>query len=97
MSFLDEMEAAWDGTVADIDIEFLHDFRVAVRRSRSAVKLLGDVLPTDLVAWVTPQLKWLGDLTTPSRDLDVLLQELPSLTGCLTSGRPEDVEPLVLT
>ena len=81
LSFLDEMEAAWDGTVTDIDIEFLHDFRVAVRRSRSAVKLLGDVLPPALVAWVTPQLKWLGDLTTPSRDLDVLLQELPSLTG----------------
>jgi CHAD domain-containing protein len=96
VSFLDEMEAAWDGTVTDIDIEFLHDFRVAVRRSRSAVKLLGDVLPSALVAWVTPQLKWLGDLTTPSRDLDVLLQELPSLSGCLSSGRPEDVEPLVL-
>ncbi len=96
VSFLDEMEAAWEGTVEDLDIEFLHEFRVAVRRSRSTVKLLGDVLPPDLVAWVTPQLKWLGDLTTPSRDLDVLLQELPSLTGCLTSGRPEDVEPLVL-
>ena len=96
LSFLDELEAAWDGTVADIDIEFLHDFRVAVRRSRSAVKLLGDVLPPALVAWVTPQLKWLGDLTTPSRDLDVLLQELPSLTAGLTSGRPEDMEPLAL-
>lgn len=96
VSFLDEIEVAWDGTVTDIDIEFLHEFRVAVRRSRSAVKLLGDVLPPALVAWVTPQLKWLGDLTTPSRDLDVLLQELPSLTGRLTSGRPEDVEPLVL-
>ena len=50
VSFLDELEAAWDGTVTDIDIEFLHDFRVAVRRSRSAVKLLGDVLPPALVA-----------------------------------------------
>ena len=96
VSFLDEVEAAWDGTVTDIDIEFLHDFRVAVRRSRSAVKLLGDVLPPALVAWVIPQLKWLGDLTTPARDLDVLLHELPSLTRGLTSGRPEDVEPLVL-
>jgi CHAD domain-containing protein len=96
VSFLDEIEAAWEGTVADIDIEFLHDFRVAVRRSRSAVKLLGDVLPPVLVAWVAPQLKWLGDLTTPLRDLDVLLQDLPSLTGCLTSGQPEDMEPLVL-
>jgi CHAD domain-containing protein len=96
LSFLGELEAAVDGTVSDVDIEFLHDLRVAVRRSRSAVKLLGDVLPPALVAWVTPQLKLLGDLTSPSRDLDVLLQELPSLTAGLTSGRGEDVEPLVL-
>ena len=95
LSFLDEMEAAWDGTVTDVDIEFLHEFRVAVRRSRSAVKLLGDVLPPALVVWVTPQLRWLGDLTTPSRDLDVYLQEIPSLTARLISGRPEDLEPLV--
>jgi len=94
VSFLDEMEAAWGGTVKDVDIEFLHDFRVAVRRSRSAVKLLGDVLPPALVAWGTPQLKWLGDLTTPSRDLDVLLQQLPSLTGGLSGARPEDIESL---
>jgi CHAD domain-containing protein len=95
-SFLGELEAALDGTVTDIDIEFLHDFRVAVRRSRAAVKLLGDVLPPALVAWVTPQLKWLGDLTTPSRDLDVLLHELPTLTARLTSGRADDLEPLML-
>jgi CHAD domain-containing protein len=96
LSFLGELEGAVEGTVGDVDIEFLHDLRVAVRRSRSAVKQLGDVLPPALVAWVTPQLKLLGDLTTPSRDLDVLLQELPSLTGALARGRREDVEPLVL-
>jgi CHAD domain-containing protein len=96
LSLLGELEAAWDGTVADIDIEFLHDFRVAVRRSRSTVKLLGDALPPALLAWVRPQLKWLGDLTTPSRDLDVLLQELPALTARLTTGRPEDMQPLLL-
>lgn len=96
LSFLGQLEAAVDGTVSDVDIEFLHDLRVAVRRSRSAVKLLGDVLPPGLVAWATPQLKFLGDLTTPTRDLDVLLQELPSLTAGLTGDRREDVEPLVL-
>jgi CHAD domain-containing protein len=95
LSFLGELEATVDGTVGDVDTEFLHDLRIAVRRSRSTVKLLGDVLPPALVAWVTPQLKMLGDLTTPSRDLDVLLEELPSLTAGLTSGRPEDIEPLV--
>ena len=96
LSFLGELEAAVDGTVDDVDIEFLHDLRVAVRRSRSAVKLLGDVLPPALVAWVTPELKLLGDLTTPSRDLDVLLQELPAMSAGLTSGRRADLAPLVL-
>lgn len=96
VSFLGELEAAVDGTVGDVDIEFLHDLRIAVRRSRSTVKLLGDVLPPALVAWVTPQLKLLGDLTTPSRDLDVLLEELPSLTAGLAGGRPQDIEPLFL-
>jgi CHAD domain-containing protein len=96
LSFLGELEAAVDGTVDDVDIEFLHDLRVAVRRSRSAVKLLGDVLPPALVAWATPQLKLLGDLTTPSRDLDVLLQQLPALSAGLAGGRGEDVEPLVV-
>ena len=86
LSFLGELEAAVDGTVGDVDIEFLHDLRVAVRRSRSAVKLLGDVLPPALVAWVTPELKYLGDLTTPSRDLDVLAQELPALTAGLPAA-----------
>jgi CHAD domain-containing protein len=94
LSFLDELEATYDGTVTDVDIEFLHEFRVAVRRSRSAVKLLGDVLPPAVAAWATPQLKWLGDLTTPMRDLDVHLLEVPALTGQLTSGRPEDLDPL---
>jgi len=84
-----------DGTVDDVDVEFLHDLRVAVRRSRSSVKLLGDVLPPALVAWAAPELKLLGDLTTPSRDLDVLLEQLPVLTAGLAGGRREDVEPLV--
>jgi CHAD domain-containing protein len=96
LSFLGELEATWDGTVADVDVEFLHDFRVAVRRSRSAVKLLGDLLPPDLAAWAAPELKWLGDLTASSRDFDVHLQELPSLTARLTIGRPEDLQPMAL-
>jgi CHAD domain-containing protein len=96
LSFLDEMDAVHDGTVADVDIEFLHDFRVAVRRSRSVLRLLGDLLPAHLVAWVMPELRWLGDLTGRSRDLDVHLQELPSMAAGLTSGRPEDLAPMAV-
>jgi CHAD domain-containing protein len=94
LGFLDEMENSVAGTVADVDTEFLHDFRVAVRRSRSAVKLLGDALPPRLVTWAAPQLKWLGDLTTPVRDLDVHLLGLPDAAARLHGGRPEDLQPL---
>lgn len=94
LGFLAEMEATLEGTIADIDTEFLHDFRVAVRRSRSAVKLLGDALPAALAAWAAPQLKWLGDLTTPVRDLDVHLLGLPDAGARLHGGRPEDLQPL---
>ena len=76
-TFLTDIEANLSGVIEDIDIEFLHDFRVAVRRSRStreAARRRPAARPGR--GWVTPEFKWLGDLTTPSRDLDVHLLEL---------------------
>ena len=42
------MVANWDGTIADIDPEFLHDLRVAVRRTRVVLANAGRVLPDDV-------------------------------------------------
>lgn len=66
-----------DGVRADLDPEFLHDFRVAVRRTRSALKTLGDVLPSAPVAELAEDLRWLQGVTGEPRDLDVQLLELP--------------------
>src|SRR5580700_6773084 len=71
LGLLDTLEQNVDGVLRDIDTEFLHDLRVAVRRTRSALKLLGDVLPE--TTRYAAEFKWLGDLTTPVRDLDVHL------------------------
>lgn len=81
------------GTIAAIDIEFLHDLRVAVRRTRSILKLAGDVLPANLAERFQPEFKWLGDLTTPVRDLDVYLLELNSMAAGLASADPHDLDP----
>jgi CHAD domain-containing protein len=81
------------GTIAAIDTEFLHDLRVAVRRTRSILKLVGDVLPADLAEEFKPEFKWLGDLTTPVRDLDVYLLELDTMAARLTSADPGDLDP----
>jgi CHAD domain-containing protein len=81
------------GTIAAIDTEFLHDLRVAVRRTRSILKLAGDVLPGDLAERFNPEFKWLGDLTTPVRDLDVYLLDIDTMASRLTSADPSDLDP----
>jgi len=94
LGLADTIEANVGYVIRDVDIEFLHDLRVAVRRTRSALKLAGDELPRDLAARFAPEFKWLGDLTTPTRDLDVNLAGFGDLAGRLRAAAPADLEPL---
>jgi CHAD domain-containing protein len=94
LRLLDTVELNVDGVLRDIDTEFLHDLRVAVRRTRSAIKLLGAVLPADLAEHFKAEFKWLGDVTTPVRDLDVHLLGFDALTEQLVAASPDDLEPL---
>jgi CHAD domain-containing protein len=94
LRLLDTVELNVDGVLRDIDTEFLHDLRVAVRRTRSAIKLLGAVLPADLAEHFKVEFKWLGDVTTPVRDLDVHLLGFDALTEQLAAASPDDLEPL---
>jgi CHAD domain-containing protein len=93
LGLLDTLERNVDGVLHDIDTEFLHDLRVAVRRTRSAIKLLGDVLPDGLAAPYAAEFKWLGDLTTPTRDLDVFLLGFDAMAKQLVAASPADLEP----
>jgi CHAD domain-containing protein len=88
-TLLDTMLANEAGTRADIDSEFLHDFRVAVRRTRSVLGMAKGVVPAPLLEHLRAEFKWLGDITTPTRDLDVYLLEYPSFEA----GLPEAVRP----
>jgi CHAD domain-containing protein len=94
LRLLDTCESNVDGVLRDIDTEFLHDLRVAVRRTRSAVKLLGAVLPDELAEHYKAEFKWLGDVTTPVRDLDVHLLGFDAMAGQLEAASPADLEPL---
>jgi CHAD domain-containing protein len=93
LRLLDTLEQNVDGVLRDIDTEFLHDLRVAVRRTRSAIKLLGGVLPDGLAGPYAAEFKWLGDLTTPTRDLDVNLLGFDAMAGRLVAASAEDLEP----
>jgi CHAD domain-containing protein len=100
LRLLDTIEANVDGVLRDIDTEFLHDLRVSVRRTRSALKLFGDVLgrpvPDGRLRHFRDEFKWLGDLTTPTRDLDVHLLGFDEMAEGLAAARPEDLEPFRL-
>jgi CHAD domain-containing protein len=94
LRLLDTLESNVDGVLRDIDTEFLHDLRVAVRRTRSAIKLLGAVLPAELAEHYQAEFKWLGDVTTPVRDLDVHLLGFDAMAGQVEAASPADLEPL---
>jgi CHAD domain-containing protein len=90
---LDAIEANLPGTLDDVDTEFLHDLRVAVRRSRSALKHAGGVLPDELLDCFRPELAWLQEVTGPTRDLDVQLLTLPEEAAALPPDARRDLAP----
>jgi CHAD domain-containing protein len=80
------VEANLPGTLADLDSEFLHDLRVAVRRSRSVLRELSGAFPAEPLKQQRDALKWIQAITGPTRDLDVQLLDW----GHLLSGVPAD-------
>jgi CHAD domain-containing protein len=91
--FLDTMDANLPGLLDDVDTEFLHDFRVAVRRTRSTLKVGRPVLPAEMRDQWEPAFQWLGSLTSPLRDLDVYELGLPEMRGWLVAADPVDLDP----
>jgi len=79
------------GTLADVDSEFLHDLRVAVRRMRSLQRQLGPVFPPEPLAHFRGEFKWLQQVTGTVRDLDVHLIEIAAYREALSV---DDLDPL---
>ncbi len=81
------------GAIADIDTEFLHDFRVAIRRTRSALAQIKPVLPDAVVAEYSEYFSWLGSITSPVRDLDVYLLNYPVYAQVLPITLRDHLKP----
>ncbi len=94
LHLLSTLEANLVGTRADLDPEFLHDLRVAVRRTRSALGQIKGVLPPATSARFVREFTWLQEVTGPARDLDVFVLELPALGMLLPSRSRRSLGPL---
>jgi len=88
------IEVNLPGTLADVDTEFLHDLRVAVRRTRSVQRQLAGVFPAARLARYRREFRWLQQVTGPTRDLDVHLLDFDHLASMLPDAVAHDLEPL---
>jgi CHAD domain-containing protein len=94
LHLLDTLETNVAGARADLDPEFLHDLRVAVRRSRSALSQIKGVFAPDLVERYKSQFGWIGQITGPTRDMDVYLLAFAGYRERLPERFRVDLEPL---
>ena len=88
------LEAQEEGTRAGLDPECLHDFRVAVRRTRSVLGQLKQALPVAALEHFRPEFAWLGEVTGPTRDLDVYLLRFPDYRDSLPPEVHDHLQPL---
>ena len=89
------MESNLPGTIADVDPEFLHDYRVAVRRSRAVLRELKGVFSAAELARLRSELRWQQQVTGPARDLDVYVLDFDALRSGLPETMRSDLEPLL--
>lgn len=61
------------GAAEGAAIEFLHNYRVAVRRARVIVSQYKKTIPPETAVFMQNELRWLGRATSPLRDADIFM------------------------
>ena len=82
------------GALAETDTEFLHDYRIAVRRARALLGQMGRVFPAGVTARFGRQFAELAAVTGPARDWDVFLLALPHLDARLPEAMRGQLDPV---
>jgi len=78
----------------DIDTEFIHDFRVAVRRTRAALGQIRSVFPAEATERFKKDFAFVGQVTNELRDLDVCLLKEEAYRAKVAPVLRKDVETL---
>ena len=82
------------GTLDDVDSEFLHDYRVALRKARTVLRELSGVFPPERLAALRGELKWLQAVTGERRDLDVYILDFDLLRARVPTEQQPELEPV---
>ncbi|MEW6143931.1 MAG: CHAD domain-containing protein [Thermodesulfobacteriota bacterium] len=93
-SLLETMRKNEEGIIKDIDTEFLHDFRVAVRRTRSALTLIRGIFPESVKEEFKTEFAAIGRKSNELRDLDIYLLRRERYTEMLPPALRPGLGPL---
>ncbi len=89
------IKANENGVKESIDIEFLHDFRVAIRKSRAMLNYSSGALSEDKIIKFKRDLGYIAKITNEARDLDVYLFDVKEYQNKLAKIFQKDIEPLI--
>jgi len=88
------MQVNEDGIKMDYDTEFLHDYRTAIRRTRSALSQIKGVFPPQTSEYFLETFARLGEQSNRLRDLDVYLLSEPVYQAMLPDTLRNHLAPL---
>jgi len=91
---LEVIEGNREGAMSGVDPEYLHQLRIAVRRSRTVQRQFKHVFPPFDLTGFRSEFKWLQRATGESRDLDVYLLGFDELRGLVPEDMQDDLGPL---
>lgn len=83
------------GVLAETDTEFLHDYRVALRRTRTVLGQMGAAFPSRATQRFRRGFANLATATSAVRDLDVFLLALGGLDAQLPEALQGQLDPLL--
>ena len=79
------------GILENHEEKSLHDYRVALRRTRTLLHSLNGVLPKTTIRRFKREFEWIGDATGPARDIDVYILSFDEISGYLPKKRQNDL------
>jgi len=83
-----------EGAIAGQDDEYLHQLRIAVRRSRTVQRQLAGVFDPVVLPGFRSEFRWLQQATGPARDLDVYIGQLDGLAELVPAAQRAALGPL---
>ncbi|MGP8323561.1 MAG: CHAD domain-containing protein, partial [Methanosarcinaceae archaeon] len=93
---LNVMKQNEEGVISDLDTEFLHDFRVSGRRTRSALSQIKDVFPPAKLNRFNQDFRVIGQSSNKLRDLDVYLHKKEEYRAMLPEHLRSGLDPFFI-